>query len=379
MKWIVLLILFSLSSLSAQNPLEKANIYAQTGFEDKAEETYKEILSQPLESWQQDIVFYDLGTLYLSQKLWKKAIQEFIEVSGENLPPYLTKKYNTNFGLALIGRAQQLLSKKNPTNAAVLLTVAQDKIGSNGKLLQQAINAINNPTESDIFKAIQNDTIPNIEDAYASQLVQLAGAATGTSRKIFLLAAAESLNRIQKEKEEPKAIKILKKAIEEQQRALDLTELTNYYKTNGELSSKIFDQIEEQQQKAIKTAKEFVPTAIELQNQLSQEECLEKVWRDIFPKFGSGLQTAEKAELLLKKGAETEVIDDYQIETVKLWKQALEKLNLAQSAQEKAPEEIKAKESKSAEQLIQTVIQMELQDEVSPDKAPDIKQVDRPW
>lgn len=379
MKSILFYLLVLSASVSANETLQKANVYAKTGFTSKAAQAYNQVLSAPLESWKQDIVRYDLGTLYLSQYLWDKATEEFIEIRGDNLPPYFKDPYNTNLGIALVGRAKQSLKQNQPITAAVDLFIAESKLGKNAmraKLYNQALEKINNPSIAGILEsgaAVDNESLT----PYTKQLVDDASSASGPSKRIFLLAAAISAARRQETADQPEAVKILSKALEEQERAFDLTHLSNFYKLEGPLSPNILSVAKKEQNKAISTAKKFVPAAIDMQAHLSRQECLAKVWQEVIQKFETGLHAAENSQVLFIEGAGTEVIDDYQGEAIRLWKEALDDLKLAETEHRNAEPE-KA-ERKSSKELIQSVIQMELQDKLPKKRVEILEKVEKPW
>lgn len=360
-------------SLNANVDIETANIYADTGFFDRAEELYRQLLSEPLEPWQQDILYYNLGTLYVKQELWDEAIEEFIEINGRNLPSDFIPKLKQNLSTAINGVANRYKAEGDLATALVFLSIDQEK----GELFHEVWNELpEDPARNSLLRALRDDHTPDLQhlDGYSLELAKLATNSTGVSRKVALIAALEAVNRqLDDPVHESKAVNILKNAIEEQQRSWDLAFLTNIFKMEGPVSPQIIQLIEEQQKAAIQTARTFVPAAEHLQ----QEECQKLIWKNVFPPFGQGLQAAEYSEQLLQKKQPLPIVDDYQSETLKLWMIALKSLEFAESA--KAPEETKVMASRNVEQLIQTVIEMDFQDEISEQQVPSVKRIDKPW
>jgi len=367
---ILTLLCLSISLLAAEeNALKTANVYAQTGFYAEAESVYRKLLSEPLEAWQQDLLFYNLGTLFVYQELWNEAIEEFIEVNGENLSPELLSHLQNNLSMALTGEAQKLVTEGNQTLAITLLSIYD----ANGDLFSKIWESLPpDPARDTLLRAIREGGAPNLEPltGYPLQLATVAANSSETTQKIALIAALGAVNReLDNPVAKSEAVKILSQAIEEQQRSWDLAFLINVFKIRAPEFTKL---IENHQQAAIKTAHKFVPAAITL-----QKECQKSNWDNVFPPFGQGLQAAEYSQQLLQKQQPLPIVDDYQSETLKLWNIALENLFIAESAQ--APKEEKVIASRNVEQLIQTVIEMELQDESPRKKVPDVKRIDRPW
>jgi len=372
MKRFLTLMSFSFS-LFAGDEIETANVYANTGFYQQAETLYRQILSKPHSSRQQDILYYNLGTLYLKQGLWDQAIEEFIEITGKNLSPDLTTKLNRNLLLALDGAANRYRNEGDLAMAIVLLSIDQEKSEQFHEVWKELPP---HPARNSLLRALRDGHNPDLDQftGYPLELVTLATDSAGVTRKIALIAALAAVNRqLNNSNQKSEAIKILKKALEEEQRSFDLTFLINVFKLSGPISPQINQFMESLQSAAIQTANGFVPAAVIMQ----QNSCQKSSWNRVFPPFGQGLQAAQQAQKLLYDKQPLPFVDDYQNETLKLWKTALDSLEVAASAQ--APEETKAIASQDVKQLIQTVIEMDFQDDISEQKIPDVKRIDRPW
>jgi len=352
--------------------IETANVYANTGFYTQAEDQYRQLLSRPLEIWQQDIVFFNLGTLYLKQGLWQQAIDEFVKITGDEASFDFLKKVRLNLSEAVLGAAKQQLDEGRPSSSLVLLSVFAEE----SPLFQKARASLPPDSARDaLLTALKKNQSPNLDmlNGYPLTLAKLSDGLPGPSRKIALIAALAAVNRERPSPETPEAIRILRQALEEQKRSQDLSYLASLMKFEGAVSPEIVNLIRERQKGAIQSAEGFAPAAIEMQKQA----CQKWTWRQVFPRFGEGLQLANHSEGLLRENEPLWMVNLYQNETIQLWTLSLDYLQMTEPSS--APEETKAVASEDTQQLLQTVIEMNLQDETAQKPVPDVKPVERPW
>lgn len=368
----LIVVLTSLHSSDLNRIVETANVYAKTGFFQEADERYRALLSEGLTRWEQNVVFYNLGTLNLSNGRWEEAIRYFGEVSGGDLPEHFRRTLKANLNLAVKGLADQKIEDEKYGEALVLLSV----IEPGGKTFQELKEKLPRVDARDaILTALQRGEEANLEalSGYPKTLAKLASESEAKTRLVLLAAALAAVNRDSPSKEpDAEGVAVLKQAIEEQQRSFDLSFLSGLVDAESPARS-VVRLIAAEQSKAVQTAAQFPEAAITMQ----KEGCLSQVWNRVIPPFGLGLETAKHSEQLLKRGKPLVIVDDYQLETLKLWLSALDNLKLAESAA--APDEQKMAASDDASQLIQTIIEMQLQDETERKRVPQLKEALRPW
>ncbi len=368
----LIVVLTPLHSSDLNRKVETANVYAKTGFFQEAEKRYRALLFEGLTRWEQNIVFYNLGTLNLNRGRFEEAIRFFGDVSGEDLPEHFRRSLQANLHLAATRLADQKIEEEKYGEALVLLSV----IEPGGKTFQELKKKVPRIDARDaLLTALQSGEEADYEalSGYPQTLAKLASKSEAKTRLVLLAAALAAVNRDSPSKEpDAEGVAVLKQAIEEQQRSFDLSFLSGLVDAESPARS-VVRLIAAEQSKAVQTAAQFPEAAIAMQ----KEGCLSQVWNQVIPPFGLGLETAKHSEQLLKQGQPLVIVDDYQLETLKLWLSALDNLKLAESAA--APDEQKMAASDDASQLIQTIIEMQLQDETERKRVPQVKEALRPW
>ena len=87
-----------------------------------------------LKLWQEQVLLYDKGTIYLFQRDWDQALAAFNSIiQDENTPPLLSTNLKTNLGIAYLEKARELQLQAFPPYA-IISTMQRDAI----KLFQEA-------------------------------------------------------------------------------------------------------------------------------------------------------------------------------------------------------------------------------------------------
>lgn len=310
----------SLLGASSDALLHKGNEYLKAGFFGEAESEYRKLLKGSLESWKQDIVFYNLGIALMEQKRFQQAIHEFLNVRGENTPPYLLPFLNRNLALSLVRQAYALQEEGESELANRLLGFVRGNF--NLKLDLKPFKAAKENVPKAKPAGILRDAISDEEDA----LIAALGAAL--------------------------------------------------YQIRHQGNQKEMAGAKELQQKTLDKASLFIPSLLKWEKEVyNKGECLEKPFDKTVPLFTQGYQTAEAAEKDLKSNKGQAIV--YQWETLAAWKKALK--NWSQEKQAEASRTIQTAELSKTEQLVQQITEMNLEDGLRK-KAPEkLKSVKRPW
>ncbi len=309
------------SAAPVEELLLRGNENLEVGFYDQAKEDYRKLLSRPLESWQQNIVFYNLGTLAVKQGNWWEGVGNFLRADGKNLPPYLKASLNRNLALALIGLANELQREGGGPLAGRLYDFASINFDIDFSLEPQKIS---------------KEETPN---------------------------AAPWL--------------ILRQALLKEEKAFLTTLQAAVDKVRGRQDDLVVETAKNQQSATSDTAKMFIPALLTWEKKTySENRCLQKPFDEVVPLFSQGYHAAEKAgELLENRGALPQALD-FQWEAIGVWKMALD--NWTKVHQAKEPEMLQATESEKESRLAQKIIEMSVEDK-RPEEAGEKKSVKRPW
>lgn len=99
------LLLADYSYATTQKELTEANLYAEAGDSAQAIAGYTALLQHTKEAWKKNILLYNLGTLYVNDGDWAKAIETFQTVANTERDPLLARRFRKNFALALYQKA----------------------------------------------------------------------------------------------------------------------------------------------------------------------------------------------------------------------------------------------------------------------------------
>lgn len=95
--------------LFSQESLKEAKEYFEAGDYQHAEQIYENLLEKAASLWEQQVMAYNLGTSFLAEKKYEKALAAFNQISlGEDPQPLLNLRLKTNYILALLREAEQL-------------------------------------------------------------------------------------------------------------------------------------------------------------------------------------------------------------------------------------------------------------------------------
>jgi Ca-activated chloride channel homolog len=313
-----LLIGNTLSANDSEKILFQSNENLEAGFYGQAESGYRELLSRPLELWQQDIVLYNLGTAELKRQRWQQAVREFMRIGGDNLPPYLLRPFNRNLALALLGQADRMRQEGYSSFASRLYDLVE--------------------TQFDIeFSA------PPAADTEDEEL---------DIEPLLILKEAVL-------KEEEALITALRGAVE---------------KIRGEPFAGDLEEAKERQEGVMSAAAPFIPALLSWKREAYRENrCLQKPFDKVVPLFSQGLEMAEKADELLGDQKTFPEAVSFQWEAIDLWTSAIESWSEFDPVED--PERIPDEE----DELFRQIIQMNIEDGRPEEEPVEIETVERPW
>ncbi len=131
----------ALSYLEAQideSRFQAASIDYDAGDYDKSIEIYQDLLNDPLSNWQQAIVLYDLGSVYLASGQNDKALSLFNSINlGIDPQRLLLKEIRTNQAIAYLNQSQAVTGR------------SFDEWNKIFFYLQESLHAINSAKEAD--------------------------------------------------------------------------------------------------------------------------------------------------------------------------------------------------------------------------------------
>jgi len=369
---ILFLLLFLWSfvlNAAQQEMLRRAQIYIEAKMYDKALGTYQEILQGNLNDWQRSIIEFDIGNVYAEQKDWVKALKQYSSIPlGEETSPLVAEHVYTNLGLAHYLLAQELNQKEpNKRNygrivyhfklAGIAFAAAAKK-----ECLIQELGGITPCLVSKELEKLQLATKKALEEAQ-DKLAKTGGKPTQESKPE--IAGPEGL---------------LTKIIELQEQVLDESRLSQ--KPN-----------KDEQKKVLALADQFIPMVFKEQNEKFSKEgiCQSSPWGEVIPHFDEGTQAARQASSFLDEGKRylTQAIS-LEEDALTAWRQSLESMKnpktpkgscFAGQSQGKSQEkqEKTAEQPASSEEVLRFLQQMNLDDTITPQSIPAIKQVDKPW
>lgn len=292
----VLALLFLINDLAAdellrQPEMAKAKGYVEAYMYDEARLLYESLLNPSLPYKQKAILSYDIGTTYLLQRLWSRAVNEFEEIDLLELSwPFLEQKIHHNLALAYLGEALELKEKS---------------IGEAFRLLKLSLKESKKSDSSDAaLTHMINQEIDALLKEYPKELAE---------RPIDL----EWLQQASAKANDITSTEILKILIDYQEYTSDL--ITEAIQQN----SAAFKKIQEFEQAIIAFSGHFLTNLYEEQVKNYQTGiCQASPWEQVIPEFQAGLADAERANLHLQKNQSVQG-SKYSGKAVSQWHKAL--------------------------------------------------------
>lgn len=109
-RFLVIITLFLFSTLHAEQDLRQAAIYYEAKEYQQAQEIYEALIQSKLDSWQKNVVNYNLGTVLLAEGKFEQAISALQQVQDEN--PLLLQRAKTNQAIAQYRLSKQITDDK---------------------------------------------------------------------------------------------------------------------------------------------------------------------------------------------------------------------------------------------------------------------------
>lgn len=381
----LLLIFLSLSSFYLQSQdLSKVSRQAQIYFEaknyDQVRQIYEEISVENLPSWVKGEVHYNLGTTWIAQGDWDKALDQFNEVNlDQNSFPLLA--YNLKFNSAYAHWQLATAQEKN-LNAIIyhLSLMAKDV-----EIAQEAYCQL--AKQEGAAECPVNLQLNQMRQIAEDKLAAIIESSRETVGDRFLMLFANnmmtrSLRQLSADKKNLPEM-LLKNAIDDQELALTAGRL-------NQMMAKEHPEILRLDLKAQKYARAdaapFLQAAYSQQTHLfhHDKKCQKSPWDEVLPLFDLALQNAILAEEGLEsESSDGERIRKHQEKALKFWKEALEKLkegSQSEMQQKPASESPEQQPSPKINEVLQSLQEMEKDDKSTPklDLGPQKKEA-RPW
>ncbi len=106
--------------------LRQASVYEEAGMSEEAIALYQDLLKGELTSDQQNVLLYDIGTLYLKRQEFDKAIEQFSSIHSDEVTfPLLASRLNRNLGISYYSKALQIIQAQ-PKNLEEMKEVLYD-------------------------------------------------------------------------------------------------------------------------------------------------------------------------------------------------------------------------------------------------------------
>ena len=97
---------------SKEESFKEAALWFQANDYSHAEEIYEGLLEGGLTAWEKEVVQYNLGTSFLADGKYGKAIEVLKNIVGADLHPLLGLKIKTNLSFSLLGEADQFKKER---------------------------------------------------------------------------------------------------------------------------------------------------------------------------------------------------------------------------------------------------------------------------
>lgn len=312
-------------SLDAQ-PIRPTVILTEATEYARAIGSLDELDKAKLKRWQEDVLLYNKGTIYLLQRDWDRALSAYISISqSDGLPPPLQTSLKTNTGIAYLEKAREL-KKLSPPPYGIILAMQKDALK--------------------VFEEAGATTMPNPDSARLRQLASAALAETakemdgidrsaGDGAPILTLDPKDIVQEIAKENIRRAAAimqmkgpkEILQEIIVEETFAGTILHLGLRTSSEKFLSDPSWKNA---QKDVLATVEKFLPAVLEQQisGYRSSEEhrCQARPWDEVIPLFEKGRQEAKAASDLLEQ-ERPRVALQHIARALIAWQQALALLN----------------------------------------------------
>lgn len=384
MKSLVLILLgssfFHLQSQDLSKVSREAQIYFEAKNYDHVRQIYEEMSVENLPSWVKEEVHYNLGTTWVAQGEWDKALDQFNQVNLDQYSfPLLA--YHLKFNSAYAHWQMAIADEKNLKAVIYHLGLMAKDV----EIAQEAYCQL--AKQEGAAECPINLQLKQMKQMAEDRLATVIGSFKGTLEdRFFLLFANNMMTRSLRQLSSNKSNlpeMLLKNAIDDQEFALTAGRL-------NQMMAKEHPEILRLDLKAQKYARAdaapFLQAVYAKQTDLfhHDKKCQKNPWDEVLPLFDQALQNAILAEEGLEsESPQGEIIRKHQEKALKLWKEALKKLNESrQSAmqQKQAAESPEQHSSPKINEILQSLQEMEKDDKSTPklDLGPQKKEA-RPW
>lgn len=279
-----------------------------------------------LKPWQEQVLLYDKGTIYLLQGDWDQALATFNSIlQNENTPPLLLTHLKTNLGIAYLEKARQL-QLQDPPAYAIISAMQRDAI----KLFREAASGeMPNPDAALLEKFAAEELVA------ANKKSGLLKAPTQVEETFFPLSpdniyaeiAEEEIRRASAGTELMDPKKILQEIIAEETFAGRILHMSLQADKKDTISKDILKNF---QTLTLNTVELFLPAMLELQitgyRHGGKGACQARPWNEVVPLFEKGRQEAKRGLEYIEHGNVKNALQNISRALV-AWLQALAILN----------------------------------------------------
>lgn len=369
---------------ASDEDLRLAQNYVQVDEYAKAINLYQNLLKENLGNYEKAVVLYDMGTTYLLQKDYTKAIDLFesIPLKGSP-PPLLTRNIYTNLSLAKFNLSLRELTEDNDQiEKKVYLLKSSEAAFLMAKKAECELQKIKGKIKCIIPKdLVQLETLignalkslsekVDIDKLFSDSSATINGQSLRVLREKFSKLEADALQM------EPKNLKeLLQMAIDAEQETLNITRRLSRLNNPAQ---ELINLAKFAQHTTNRIAEHYSDSIQQLQEQsYKMGECQKKPWNEIIPLYNKGYEAALGSLQLMSGNLDAASLK--QEEAIKYWKQILSSDQQKKESDDKQksqtqPESVK---NESALQILQEMRMSDKQQNKVP--TPIKSQESRPW